>query len=135
MTDPNQEVTGAHAADQSPTPEAPAPVLPDTAGEHEAQSDPSPAPSSAAASSPAGAAGRAAPTPQVPSLGRIVIVREAGKKDAPGIIAELSEDETEHEQTITCNVFRGDHIPHVASRLTQIDAKSTGTGWFFPPRV
>lgn len=135
MTDPNQEVTGAPAADQSPTPEAPAPVLPDTAVEHEAQSAPSPAPAPAAAPTPPPVAGRAAPAPQVPSLGRIVIVREPGKKDAPGIVAELSEDETEDE-TITCNVFRGDHIPHVASHLAQIDpANTAGTGWFWPPRV
>lgn len=72
-----------------------------------------------------------APTPkqQVPSLGRIVIVREEGKNDAPGIVAEVFED------TITCNVFRGDHFPHVAANLTQIDPESSGTGWFWPPRV
>lgn len=116
MNDPNQEVTGAPAADESPTQDSGKEKL----GDPPITAQP-PAPTAGAA--------------QVPSLGRIVIVREAGKKDAPGIIAELSEDETEHEQTITCNVFRGDHIPHVASRLAQIDAKSTGTGWFFPPRV
>lgn len=69
-----------------------------------------------------------------PSLGRIVIVREAGKNDAPGIIAEVFED------TITCNVFRGDHLPHVATQLTRIDPGSAepeggATGWFWPPRV
>jgi len=70
----------------------------------------------------------AQPAPR-PSLGRIVIVREEGKKDAPGIIAEVFED------TITCNVFRGDHIPHVAHSLTQIDPSSGGSGWFWPPRI
>lgn len=138
MTEPNQEAASAPAADQGPTPQAPAPVLPDTAGEHEAQSAPpgmpgTPAP--AAAPTPPAGAGSAAPTPQVPSMGRTVIVREPGKKDAPGIIAELSEDE-EHEETITCNVFRGDHITHVASGLMQIDpANKTDTGWFWPPWV
>lgn len=110
MNDPNQEVTGGPAADESPTQD----------GGEEKLSDPPmtsqpPPPTTSAA--------------QVPSLGRIVIVRESGKKDAPGIIAEVAED------TVTCNVFRGDHIPHVATHLTQIDAKSSGTGWFFPPRV
>lgn len=74
-----------------------------------------------------------APTPhqedQAPSLGRIVIVREDGKNDAPGIIAEVFED------TITCNVFRGDHVPHVATQLTQTSAESDGAGWFWPPQV
>lgn len=66
---------------------------------------------------------------QVPSLGRTVIVREDGKKDAPGIVAEVFED------TISCNVFRADHLTHVATHLTQISAESGGTGWFWPPRV
>lgn len=64
-----------------------------------------------------------------PSLGRIVIVREDGKNDAPGIIAEVFED------TISCNLFRADHFPHVAAHLTQIDPESSGSGWFWPLRV
>lgn len=76
----------------------------------------------------AGTGQTSAPSPK-PSLGRIVIVRESGKADAPGIIAEVA------EETITCNVFRGDHIPHVASHLTQVDPESTGAGWYWPPRV
>src|SRR5258708_3285663 len=118
MTDPNQEVTGAPAADQSATQNG------------------APSTEPAAAPTPPLVAGRATPIPQVPSLGRIVIVRESGKKDAPGIIAELSEDEIELEETITCNVFPGDHIPPVAPRLAQTaPANPTATGWFWPPRV
>ena len=68
------------------------------------------------------------PGAAAPTIGRVVVVREHGKKDAPGIVAEVFED------TITCNVFRGDHLPHVASQLRQIPPDCSSPGWFWPPR-
>lgn len=124
MTDQNQESASAPAADQSPTSDAA------TAAElHDLQGKVSAIDAELTKHEQGETTGAAPKPPQAPSLGRIVIVRENGKNDAPGIIAELFED------TITCNVFRGDHIPHVATHLTQIDPKSAGSGWFWPPRV
>lgn len=66
--------------------------------------------------------------PLKPTPGRIVQVRDHGR-DCAGIVAEVNED-----GSITCNVFRGDHMVHVASHLTQIPADATSRGWFWPPR-
>ena len=68
--------------------------------------------------------------PQKPSLGRIVIVRQEGKDNAPGIITAVRED-----GTVDVQLFRADHMPHVGHRLGETDPKDTGAGWFWPPRV
>lgn len=64
MTDPNQEVPGAPAADQSPT------------------------------QSGASSAGPAAGKTQAPSMGRIVIVRREHHANAPGIVTAVHEDDS-----------------------------------------
>ena len=128
MTDPNQTSTALNQTSTAADHATAAGAGPDTATELHALEDKVDA--IGAELTKHEAADAASQTPkQTPSLGRIVIVREAGKKDAPGIIADIAED------TITCNVFRGDHIPHVASQLTQTDPKGTAAGWFWPPRV
>lgn len=126
MTESNQDAAGAPATNESPTPSTPA-TTDGPADLHVLQNEINALNTELAKHEAADTAAQT--SKQVPSLGRIVIVREAGKNDAPGIIAEVLED------TISCNVFRGDHIPHVATHLTPIDAQSGGAGWFWPPRV
>jgi hypothetical protein len=69
--------------------------------------------------------------PQKPSLGRIVIVRQTGRDDAPGIITAVRED-----GTVDVQLFRADHMTHVDHRLAEVgpDAES-GAGWRWPPRT
>lgn len=65
-----------------------------------------------------------------PTAGRIVMVREHGKVDAPAIIVTVDSD-----GLIDCSVFRADHSQHAAHKLTEIDpANATARGWYWPKR-
>lgn len=109
MTDPNQEVASAPAADQSPTPGAPAATT-DTKQE----------------------AGEVASQPkQVPSMGRIVITRREHHGTAPGIVTAVRED-----GSIDVQIFKADHMTHTAESMAEVKADDeSAVGWFWPPRT
>lgn len=67
------------------------------------------------------------PLPGPPTIGRTVIVREEHRRDAPGIVVAVHDG-----GVIDANVFRGDHILHVADALEPIDASELMRGWFYP---
>lgn len=108
--DPNTAATGAPAAPADPNP--------GTAGSASTQT--------AQPASPPQGLGSLLPT-----MGRIVIVREPGRADAPGIVVAV------HNPTIDAQVFRGDHMPHSSHRLEQLTnlTDEKARGWFWPQRV
>jgi hypothetical protein len=60
------------------------------------------------------------------SASDIVIVREPGKSDAPGLVVNVGDD------YVDTQVFRGDHTSHALHTLHKIDPATGKIGWFWP---